>query len=252
MSADGTSGTVTVCKRWGEALYADHQGVTVRNLGSRGGRFAWAEISRFEDGTSGKDGYPWILEIVLHTGRKVPVGCTVGSPIPETLTAVRQVAARYGIPADLAGVPARDGRPAYRGLYEDPGGQPGLRYWDGGQWSPLLPPDLGRPGTARKSLGSWSALPTTEGRWAYPATHARHLAVESAVAAVLSAGLLALGLLVELYRGPHHTHEPVAGWLSIYAVAVLVAVLAGGLWSQRKYFLKLNDTVRLDSRGEAR
>jgi hypothetical protein len=58
--------------------------------------------------------YSWILLIVLRTGRNIRVHCTLRSPIPETLVAVRQVATRYGIPADLAGVSdeERAARPA--------------------------------------------------------------------------------------------------------------------------------------------
>ena len=125
MTVDDAPGTVTICKHGRMGLYADDHGVTVRNAMSRARRFAWAEISRFADGRWLVEGeYVWRLVIVLHTGRKVPVGCTVMRPIPETLTAVRQVAERYGIPADLAGVPMKRGRPAQRRLYHDPAARP--------------------------------------------------------------------------------------------------------------------------------
>jgi hypothetical protein len=126
--------TVTVCKRGRGGLYADDHRVTVRNGKSRASRFAWGEVSRFADGSGQNEGNSfWMLVIVLQTGREVPVPCTGGSPTSETLDAVRQVAERYGIAADVTGVPMKDGRPAGRGLYQDPGGQAGLRYWDGGQ-----------------------------------------------------------------------------------------------------------------------
>jgi hypothetical protein len=127
--------------------------VVVRSSASRTERFAWAEISRFADGGGQADaqnggGYYWVLLIVLHTGREVPVDCTTTGergPTPGTIAAIRQAAERYGIPADLAGIPMENGKPPSPDLYEDPGGQAGLRYWDGTQWSPLLPPDLRKP-----------------------------------------------------------------------------------------------------------
>jgi hypothetical protein len=197
MAVDDALGTVTICKRGRTGLYADDHGLTMRNDWAGTHRFAWAEVSRFADGRVLNEGhYSWVLHIVLQTGRRVPVPCTSGSPTPETLTAVRQVAARYGIPADLAGVPMKEGRPAQRGLYHDPGGQAGLRYWDGKQWSPLLPPDLRKPRgvTVQGSSGSWSALPTADGRWTYAATRATRWTVWFAVSAAASIALLAGGL----------------------------------------------------------
>jgi len=106
MTLDGTPGTVTVHRRGRTGLYADDHGVTVRNRASRTRQFAWAEISCFADGARYIEGsYDWVLHIVLRTGRKVTV--TAMPPTPETLAAIRQVAARYGVPADLAGVVSR-------------------------------------------------------------------------------------------------------------------------------------------------
>lgn len=179
--------------RWRTGLYADDHGVTVRNFGSRARRFAWAEVSHFADGSRyGEGDYRWVLQIVLHTGREVTAPV---SAAPETLAAIRQVAERYGKPADLAGVPVKKGRPARRGLYHDPGGRAGLRYWDGRQWSPLLPPEASKwsSRTVGGGPGSWSLLPTADGRWTYAATQATRWTVWSAAFAVASAALLAAG-----------------------------------------------------------
>jgi hypothetical protein len=241
MTVDDAPGTVTIYRRGRTGLYADDYGVTVRNPLSRTRRVAWAEISCFADGSGMKEGnYFWVLYIVLHTGRKVTV--TTVSPTPEILAAIRQVAARYGIPADLAGIPAKKGRPAIRGLYEDPGGREGLRYWDGRVWSPLLPPDIGTPETAGKGPGSWPGLPMAEGRWPGAATRARRTAVIFAFTAAISAGVLTWGLLIELglYRGTHHGHWPVGVWLSMYAFAAVFALAAGRSWRDRRFFLKLD------------
>jgi hypothetical protein len=240
MTVEDSPGTVTIYRSGRPRLYADDHGVTVRNPASRTRRFAWAEISCFADGSRMNEGsYFWVLDIVRHTGRKVTV--MAGPPTPETLAAIRQVAARHGIPADLTGIPVKKGHPAHRGLYEDPGGREGLRYWDGRVWSPLLPPDIGKPQAAGKGPGSWSALPMAEGRWTGAATRATQTAVIFVFAAALSAGALALGLLAEL--GPDHAHVPVGTWLSAYAFAAVFALAAGGCWRDRKFLLKVDEAA---------
>jgi uncharacterized protein DUF2510 len=248
MTVDDASGIVTICKRGRTGLYADDHGVTVCNSLSRARRLAWAEIRCFTDGSTGKDQghYRWVLHIVLRTGQRIPVTCAEGSATPEMLAGVRQVAERHGIPADLAGVPAKKGRPVERGLYEDPGGRAGVRYWDGRQWSPLLPPDVAKRDSARKSSASWTALPTAEGRWTGAVRLARRAAVLSASAAVVSAGLLAGGLLSEsgLYRGTQHAQESVGAWLGAYGSAVLFAILACAFWRNRKSFLELDEAAQ--------
>src|SRR5215469_15249413 len=166
MAAGDTSGTVTIWRSGLKGLYADDHGVTVRACACRVRRIAWAEIDRLEEG-GGYDNqngrYVWGLVVVRRTGLKVSaINGWHGSDAPAIATAVRQVAEPHGIPADLAGVPMRDGRPVGRVLYHDPGEQAGLRYWDGSQWSPLLPPDIVRPRsiTLPRSPAPWSALPT--------------------------------------------------------------------------------------------
>jgi hypothetical protein len=235
---------VTIYRRGRTGLYADDHGVTVRNPASRTHRFAWAEISSFADGSRTSEGsYFWVLHIVLHTGRRVTV--TAVSPTAETLAAIRQVAARHGIPADLAGVPAKKGRPAHRGLYEDPGGVAGLRYWDGKVWSPLLPSDIGKRRTVRKSLGSWSALPTAAGGWIGAKTAARRTAGFFAFDVALSAGLAAWCVLNELgfYRVTQHEHWDVGTWLSVYGFAALFALAARRSWRDRKFLLKIDEAA---------
>lgn len=242
MAADDASGAVTIYRRGRTGLCADDHGVTVRNPASRTRRVAWAEISCFADGAWMSEGsYDWVLHIVLHTGRKVTA--TAAPPTPETLAAIRQVAARYGVPADLAGVPAKRGRPAQRGLYEDSGGQAGLRYWDGKQWSPLLPPDSGKRGTVRKSLGSWSALPTAEGRWTGAKTEAVRTVMFFALMVAVSAALVAWTLLNELgfYRVGQRDHWGVGMWLVLYGTAAVFALRARRDWRHRKFLLKLDE-----------
>ena len=113
MALNDRSGSVTICSRGRSGLFADDLGVTVRGLrGAR--RYAWSDISHFADGIKGADGggHLWVLDIVLRTGRTRRVPCTAAvTAAPQTLAAVRQVAERHGIPADLTGVPMKNGRP---------------------------------------------------------------------------------------------------------------------------------------------
>jgi uncharacterized protein DUF2510 len=224
MAVDDAPGTVTIHKRGWSSLHADDHGLTVRN-GPRVRRFAWAEVSRLADGSVYNQGhYDWALLIVLHSGRKVRVH---GANLPV----LRQVAARYGIPADVTGVPAKGERPAERGLYEDPGGRAGLRYWDGRQWSPLLPPEVGKSRTDQKGPASWSALPMAEGRWTWAATAARHEVAEFAVFAAGSVALLISGLVTDL------------SWAGFF-FGVLAALVAVRKWNDRKFFLKLDEAAK--------
>jgi hypothetical protein len=227
-------------------------------------RIAWTEISRFADGrvTDGKgDVTGWKLVIVLRTGTQVGVACSHLRRPSEVVAAVRQVAHAHGIPADIAGVPAtKDGRPAVRGLYEDPGGRAGLRYWDGSVWSPLLPSEVGEWSSRtvrnwwavvrhdgrwsiQKGPGSWAALPTADGRWTYPATRAMRCTVWFAVSAAASVALLTGGLVTVLSwdRGPHHGHTSSA-WF--WFLGGFAALLAFGMWMNRRWVRKLDELVK--------
>jgi len=253
MTAGDASGTVTICKGQGLFLRADDAGVLVRNFYGRARRIAWTEISHFADGQYTKEGVTgWQLFIVLRTGKRVRVTSSVLAPADEVVAAVRKAAQPHGVPADLAGIPVKKGQPAVRGFYEAPGGQVGVRYWDGTRWSPLLPPDASRPptvgwwpyeGTARKSPASWSALPTAEGRWTYAATRARRWTVVFAATAVVSLVLLAGGLVVELWwdRGTYHRHMSGVAWFMSGRITALFVLRA---WGERRFFLKLDRAAK--------
>ena len=245
MTADDTSGAVTLWKSGRRALYADDHGLTVQHSARRIRTIAWAEISRFEE-TGGYDsqsgGYLWGISIALHTGEKVSaiIGWH-GSDAPEVASAVGHVAERYGIPANLVGIPMKGGRPVRRGLYGDPSGQAGLRYWDGSQWSPLLPEDIARRASVmlRESPDSWSALPTADGRWTYAAAQARRYARWSAVFAIVSAMLVAGGVVALQRWGPNRSASGLF-WLggAVPAVWALRALMG------RRVFLKLDRAAR--------
>jgi hypothetical protein len=247
MAVDPSSGTGTIWERGHRGLYADDHGVTVQSSARRIRRFAWAEISRFQDGggyDSQSNGYVWALVIVLHTGQKVSaISGWWGAYAAEIAGAIRAVAERHGIPADVAGVPMKAGRPARRGLYHDPGGEAGLRYWDGTQWSPLMPTDIGRRGsvTLPQSPASWSALPTADWDWTYPAVRGRRLMVWSAVFTIVSA-VLAVGALMVHRRWDHGADDNPSALLWVGAVVFAawgVRALMG-----RRFVLKLGRAAR--------
>lgn len=59
------------------------------------------------------------------------------------------------------------------GFYADPGGSAGVRYWGGGEWSPLFPADFA-DGPAPEFPGTVLApLPTSGETWRYAASQAR-------------------------------------------------------------------------------
>ena len=160
------------------------------------------------------------------------MSCTlrVGDADPETLEAIRQVADSHEIPADVTGVPMTDdGRPVCAGLYEDPGGRAGLRYWDGTQWSPLLPLHVKKAGwgwdrTKGKSAGSRSDFPVADGRWDYAAGRARRWALWLAFFAAVTAALLTVGLTLWLGdHGSSHGYVDSRGWFIAAAIAVVIA-----------------------------
>jgi Protein of unknown function (DUF2510) len=237
MTTEDVPRIVTICERGRAGLYADDLGVTVRQSASSTSRFAWGEIDRFADGRQLiNGGYCWVLVIVSRAGRRVRVGCTLrpGEADPRTLEAIRQVADRHDIPADLTGVPMTDdGQPVVAGLYEDPGGRAGLRYWDGTQWSPLLPMDLKKAGwgwdrTKGKSAGSRSDFPVADGRWNYAAVRARRWALWLAFFAVATAALLTVALTLWLGwdHGSSHRYVSPTGW---FIAALAAVVIAGAL-----------------------
>ncbi len=96
------------------ARFDDH-GVAVRRL-LRTVRYSWPEVSHFADGyRESEGGRFWALDIVLSGGRTVTVIARERTNAnPKTLAAIRQVAERYQIPAELTGIPRERDRPSAR------------------------------------------------------------------------------------------------------------------------------------------
>jgi len=257
MTADDASGAVTIWDNGFVSMRADDLGVTVgrHDIPDGGKRFLWSEISRFADGHySTEEGTIWRLVLVLHSGREVSYRW---EPTDELLTNVRQVAERYGIAAELSGIPMSGGRPTNDGLYEDPWGQAGLRYWGGGQWSPLLPLDVlksrsGGPRKGMRSAESWSLLPVAaDGSWTYAATWARRLRVWSVGAASAFGVTVTVGVirLWSWWNGgaPHHRLGGGVGlW---FAIAFAFGPCAAYAQIRHTEFRKLDAAARKAAEG---
>ena len=253
MTTENASEAVTICERGRKALIADDLGLSMRFSMTSVTRFTWAEIDRFADGrllTNG--GYCWVLVIVLHTGRRIPVSCSqrIGQADSEILATIRKVADQHEIPADLTGFPMTDdGRPVSTGLYKDPGGRAALRFWDGTQWSPLLPLRLKNAGwgwdrTKGKSAGLQSDFPVADGRWTYAAAGARRWALWLAFCAVVTVALLAVGLTIRLGWDQGSTHRYVDSrvWFVAAGIAVAISVaVPGRAWT---FYRKLDKASR--------
>lgn len=206
-------------------LRMDGRGVAVRNFW-RTYKISWAEVRRLGDGSveMGDAGRVWALGVVLCDGRRRNVSTVLFLSEAE-LDAIRQAAARYGVPAELTGprgARTRGEQPDGEGLFEDPGGQAGLRYWDGSAWSPLLPLSAGQGRPVWKSNPAWAALPTAPEPWLPPGIEAARAKAARAriwvrLCAVVTGTVLGAGLVAGLWSG---------NWFVAYWVA-LMAMLPG-------------------------
>jgi len=188
-------------RAWQMGTRFDDHGITDRRF-FRTRRYSWPEVSHFADGggIDDEDDQYWKLSIVLRDGRTVTTDATCGgnkTASPKQLAVIRQAAARYQIPADLTGEAVTEERP--RGLYPDPGGRPGLRRWEGGQWSPFLRADPGSapPAGTKAPAEVWSPLPGTDQQWEGADARARRAGAWSAAGIAVAVIILAwAGLLL--------------------------------------------------------
>ena len=247
-------GCIWGCARgWRMGVRLDDLGVTVRNfLGIY--RFSWDEVRRFEDGLihetgEGGSSYFWALNVVLHDGLAVAAKGTARKKgaRPQTLAAITQAAARHSVPAALTGIAMKGGSPVHPGLYPDPGGQPGLRHWDGEEWSPLLraDPASGGPAKAQARAEVYSPLPGSQQQWHNAVARARRATALSAVWLMAAAGAAA-GTVALI------AHNKAADdSLNMLAVLVVLACLgaAWDAWKTRKKFRKIDQAAKAGSIG---
>jgi hypothetical protein len=243
------------CSRgWRMGLRLGDDGVTVRNY-RHTYRISWPEVLCFADGSvnGGEAGRLWALDIVLRDGRVVTAsGTSAGKrdARPERLAAIRQAAERYAIPAELTGTAAKRGSrgsPANPGLYPDPGGQPGLRRWDGRQWSPFLlraDPASGRPDKVEAPAEVWSPLAGSDPQWRDAAGRVRRAGIMFAVWLVVAAvaGVVTVDLYVRDLSKPQADFTLAALALCATVLALAIACIA---WDRRK------DLKKIDQAGKA-
>jgi hypothetical protein len=253
------------CRAWRIGLRLGAGGVTVRNF-LRSYRVSWPEVRCFADGSvsRGESGRVWALGIVLCDGRVITASGTSRGKRdarPETLAVIRQAAERYAIPAELTGTVAKRGSrgsPVSYGLYPDPGGQPGLRRWDGREWSPFLlraDPASGKPAGAKAPAEVWSPVAGSEPQRQAAAGRVRRAGIVFAVWLAVTA--VAVALTVALYA--RDLSKPQADFTSAVS-ALSAAVLALGMtcnaWIGRKKLKKIDRAGKaaavLADNGESR
>ena len=125
-------------------------------------------VSWLRDGPRTSRRSKWTLEIVL-TGGTVIAASAVKSEghaaDPEVLETVRRAARDHGYRAALTGKPTArmpEGPFAEAGLYPSPGAEPGLREWDGTEWSAMLHADPADGPLGGALATRWSALSRQE------------------------------------------------------------------------------------------
>jgi len=141
-------------------------------------------------------------------------------------------------PSGLVGAGARawpDASPARyvvpaAGLYADPGGQAGVRYWNRREWSPLLAAAPSRVEEAPRFLGPLPhSLPEATGNWSHAAVEARRARNKAAVTAAGAALAVAAALAVNLK------------WLWVTVPLVLVPIRP---WRTHRYFVRVDQAAR--------
>jgi hypothetical protein len=232
------------CLLWRETMRLDLQGVLVRNH-FRSYRFGWPEISRMADGASRKGN--WELNVVLASGRVVKAGATNWATKvadPEMLTALAEAAGWHGTPAALTGMAIE------HGLYADPGGQRGVRYWSG-TWSPLLPAEVfaDKEKLRKFPVEVASELPGADGSWTYAAARARKLTVWFTCLATLALLTLTAAIVIDpKYYSPLRwlvQPQPLSDVrFGILFVAAVFGWLASLVWSVRMQMSKVDRAAR--------
>lgn len=244
-----TAVAVWGCSRaWPIGLRFGDDGLTVRNH-CRTYRIGWPEVCCFADGSvnRGESGRFWALGIELRDGRVVTASGTASgkrNARPETLTAIEQAAGRYAIPAELTGTAGKRGSresPANAGLYPDPGGQPGLRRWDGRHWSPFLlraDPASGKPEGTRPAE-VWAPLTASEPQWHDAAASIRR--VGKVFVAWLGVTAVAAAATMVLYA--RDLSKPQADFtLAVFALiaAAFALTMTCSAWARRKNLKKID------------
>jgi hypothetical protein len=165
---------VTITGQNGAQLRIAGYGIAYRQAAAEGGAVGhWTLIDRHQvrwlrDGPRTGKRPKWTLEIVLTSGAAIVAAAATSkgeTADPDVLETVKRAARDHGYLTALTGKPTArmpEGRFAGAGLYPSPGAEPGLRDWDGTEWSATLHADPAG-GPAGGTLATrWSALSKQE------------------------------------------------------------------------------------------
>ena len=125
-------------------------------------------VSWLRDGPRTSRRSKWTLEIVLTDGTVIAAAAVNSkgySADPEVLEKVKRAARDHGYRAALTGQPTArmpEGPFAEAGLFPNPGAEPGLREWDGTEWSAMLHADPADGDRGGALATRWSALSKQE------------------------------------------------------------------------------------------
>lgn len=120
---------------------AGPDGITVRHTRTTR-TLGWSEVDSFIDAfiPANQGGAQWALGVKTTDGSILVAEMTTnGKPQGREITvqALRAVAWRYGVGAQLTGEAGNNGNPTRAGWHPDPGGAPGERIWNGAMWGPV-------------------------------------------------------------------------------------------------------------------
>jgi len=237
---------VTIAGRRRGELRMDERGVRVKNSFWAGGGkcvVGWDEVCWFRDGPRLSRRTRWVLEIVLKDGRVVAAEASRSGTVsaaPQALQAIRRAARRHAVPAVLTGRPVERFPTATAmpkaGLYPDPGGEPGLREWDGTEWSPVLhtDPPGADPGGTGELATAWSPLAkqTQQEHWegAAAALRGKRASVRALVVfTLIVAGLTLAGLILACYSLTPGAGAPAGAKAAVWVTGLFLALCTAGL-----------------------
>jgi Protein of unknown function (DUF2510) len=244
-----SAGPAVTITGWHRAeLRIDERGIRVKNSFWEGGGVkrvvGWDEVRWLRDGPRLSRRTRWVLEIVLKDGGVASAQASRSGTVsaaPQTLQAIRRATRHHAIPAVLTGRPVERFQPVggmpKAGLYPDPGGEPGLREWDGTEWSPVLHTDPSGdvPGGTVELATTWSPLPkqAQQQHWESAAAALRDKRASVRALVVLTlivAGLLLAGLVVACYwLASPGADVPVGAKAAVGVTDLFLALCTAGL-----------------------
>jgi hypothetical protein len=178
----------------------------------------------------------WLTGLSCGTASHPPVPWRVASLDKfQSLIGVGQAPVQASADATGDGPPAwTQGRQvsAPPRFYADPGGQAGVRYWGGGEWSPLFPADFA-DGQVPEFPGTVVApLPASDGTWRYAASRARKARNQAAAFAI---GAIIVPILVVGH---------VVSSRQLLYLGFVLALRAFSTWRSWRQWTRLDRTAR--------